>query len=155
MKVINQDITTVETGVIGHQCNCQGVMGAGVALAIRNKWPKAYDGYMHAHKQHKLILGMGITVEVKEEPPLFVMHLCGQSHFGNRGIFTDYEALSDALSNMKNFQKDYASVYDDKILQLYLPYGIGCGLAGGDWKIVESIIESIMPDVILCKWGGK
>lgn len=154
MKVIEQDITTVDMGIVGHQCNCRGAMGSGVALAIRNKWPKAYEDYRVAYEYHRLILGMSVMSEVSEEPPLFVAHLCGQWDYGKRGIFTNYNALSDALCNMRNFQEDYARVYDGKVLQLYLPYGIGCGLAGGDWKKVEPIIESIMPDVILCKWGG-
>ncbi|EGL17721.1 hypothetical protein HMPREF9413_4472 [Paenibacillus sp. HGF7] len=27
-----------------------------------------------------------------------------------------------------------------------LPYNIGCGLAGGDWDIVEQIIEEVFID---------
>ncbi|MEW6977553.1 MULTISPECIES: hypothetical protein [Bacillus] len=27
-----------------------------------------------------------------------------------------------------------------------IPYGIGCGLAGGDWTIVEDMIEEVLGD---------
>jgi len=156
MKVIKQDITTITEGFIGHQVNCRGVMGAGVALAIKNKWPKAYEEYKRAFKNNTLILGNMILAQVTEDEdhPLFIMHLCGQFNFASRGLHTDYSKLSDALFAMKSFQLSYHQVYK-KQLPMYLPYGIGCGLAGGDWKgRVEPIIESIMPDVILCKWGG-
>lgn len=152
MKVIVKDITTIDTGIIGHQCNCRGVMGSGVALAIKNRWPKAYDDYRTAYHRQELVLGRAIHSYVDFEKPLVVSHLCGQNLFGKKGLYTDYTALYKALEAMKNMQWAYQNVYSRE-LQLYLPYGIGCGLAGGDWKIVEPMIEKIMPDVILCKWG--
>lgn len=45
LKVINGDITEVTNGYIIHQVNDKGVMGAGVALAIRNKFPAHYEDY--------------------------------------------------------------------------------------------------------------
>ena len=156
MKVINQDITTIETGIIGHQCNCRGVMGGGVALAIQHKWPKTYKDYMTAYKEGKLVLGNVIPsmVSTIEEDPLIVMHLCGQFHYGRSTVYTNYDALEKALIEMKRLQCLYSEAYGSR-LPIYLPYGIGCGLAGGEWRIVEPIIEKIIPDVILCKFGGK
>ena len=49
MDFIQKDITTERHGLIIHGVNCQGVMGSGVALAIRNKWPVVYDEY----KKHR------------------------------------------------------------------------------------------------------
>jgi hypothetical protein len=40
---------------------------------------------------------------------------------------------------------------------LALPYGLGCGLAGGDWKVVYEIIRDVFTPasdkiaVIICK----
>jgi len=42
MNLIDKDITTVEIGVMVSQVNCRGVMGAGVAKAIRDRWPIVY-----------------------------------------------------------------------------------------------------------------
>lgn len=39
------DIFTVESGIIMHGCNTLGVMGAGVAKTMREKYPRVYKGY--------------------------------------------------------------------------------------------------------------
>jgi len=39
------DILKVKSGFIVHQVNCQKVMGGGLALAIRKKWPIVYERY--------------------------------------------------------------------------------------------------------------
>lgn len=41
----NDDILNTKAQVIAHQVNCLGVMGAGVAKAIRDKYPAAYLQY--------------------------------------------------------------------------------------------------------------
>jgi O-acetyl-ADP-ribose deacetylase (regulator of RNase III) len=43
--VVDGDLLDQKTDVIAHQVNCLGVMGAGVALQIKNKWPEVYEGY--------------------------------------------------------------------------------------------------------------
>jgi len=39
MRVLKGDILTVKKGYVCHQVNIQGIMGAGLALQIKNKWP--------------------------------------------------------------------------------------------------------------------
>ena len=39
------DLLTAPQKCIAHQVNCQGVMGSGVAKAIRNEYPKVYKEY--------------------------------------------------------------------------------------------------------------
>ena len=43
--VIKKDILSITEGIIGHQVNTQGVMGAGLALKIREKYPQVYEEY--------------------------------------------------------------------------------------------------------------
>ena len=31
--------------IIAHQVNCLGIMGGGIALQIKNKWPKVFEEY--------------------------------------------------------------------------------------------------------------
>lgn len=140
MDIINKDITTVEEGIIGHQVNLQGVMGAGLAEQIKEKWPSVCRRYKHwcsdAH------LGEVMVVPVTDT--LTVANLAGQDRYGSNGIDTDYKSLAEALGNLKGYA-------DAKSKQIYLPYKIGCGLAGGDWKIVKDIIEDACDGAILCK----
>lgn len=49
IKFVNGNILTFperdEDTIICHQVNCKGVMGAGLAKQIRDKWPDVYDRY--------------------------------------------------------------------------------------------------------------
>lgn len=45
IKIVKGDILQASEDIIGHQVNCQGVMGAGLAKQIRNKYPHVYDEY--------------------------------------------------------------------------------------------------------------
>lgn len=43
----NSDLLKIDKGIICHQTNCIGVMGGGIALQIRNKWPNVYKQYVN------------------------------------------------------------------------------------------------------------
>lgn len=45
IKSIKGNILNVTEGIIVQQVNCHGIMGAGLAKQIRDKWPSAYDSY--------------------------------------------------------------------------------------------------------------
>lgn len=78
MKHVKGDILTTPTQnedtVICHQVNCCGVMGAGLAKQIRDKWPVVFDEYKKICGADKL--GNSQTVQVA--PQLYVANLFGQ-----------------------------------------------------------------------------
>jgi O-acetyl-ADP-ribose deacetylase (regulator of RNase III) len=45
MKIINGDLLNVKEGIICHQVNTYGIMGAGLALSLKNKFPNVYKQY--------------------------------------------------------------------------------------------------------------
>ena len=134
-----KDILSVEDGIICHQVNCMKVMGAGLALEIKNKWPKVYREYMTKSWR----LGDCQLIEVNSN--LFIANLAGQLEVG-KGVQTNYVSLGNALSKLNNFAMT-------RKLQVYIPHGIGCGLAGGDWNVVSKIIKQEVPNAIICKNG--
>lgn len=50
------------TGILVHGCNCKGVMGSGVAAAIRNRWPDVYKAYREKFLHDGLRLGDAVVV---------------------------------------------------------------------------------------------
>jgi len=140
MEVIRKNILEIEKGLICHQVNCKGVMGAGLAFSIRKKWPYVYDAYRYAFKKNQLKLGFTQIVSV--DAGIMVANLCGQGGYGRGKRYTDYRALRTCLQGVTRLLN----------LPIYIPYKIGCSLAGGDWNIVEKIIEEEIPDAIICKW---
>lgn len=143
MKFIDRDILTVPAGIICHQVNTQGVMGAGLALAIRTKWPEVYSHYRAEYEANKLHLGRVLFSKVENR--LWVVHLIAQKSYGS-GIQTDYKAFRSSVRQMRRILQ--ATLLRD--LDIYLPYKIGCGLAGGDWETVLAIIEEELPDATIC-----
>jgi len=144
MITIEKDITTVTEGIICHQVNCQGVMGAGLARRIREKFPRAYEEYMYQYRHMNLWLGN--VVFAVAGPGLFVANLCGQDRYGRKGLFTNYRAVRQCLVTVTDFKKEY------KGYLVYIPDHMGCALGGGDWNEVLKIIEEVIPDAIIARY---
>lgn len=147
VTVVTKDLLTVTNGIIAHQVNCKGVMGGGIALQIRKKYPLVYETYMRQHAMGGISLGLFQPVEIKAGS-LYVVNMAGQDTYGRTGIHTNYEALSKCLEELYTFGQE-------KSLPIYLPMFIGCGLGGGDWGRVSGIIEEVCPIAIICKYPGS
>lgn len=144
MTTIKSDLLDITEGIICHQVNCQRVAGAGLALQIRNKWPEWYRAFKNDHPW----LGRALVTKVAHE--LFVASLYAQDDYGSGKCFTDYNAFKETLSCLKFIiQQREEHAPELPILSIYFPKGIGCGLAGGDWNVIESLIERYFPNAIL------
>lgn len=132
--------------VLGHQVNLDGVMGAGIARQIARAWPAIVPAYRHALATQALTLGRMQTFEVA--PGRWIANLAGQQHPRRRGRATDYPALQAALIT-------YADWTHAHQLRAGLPYGLGCGLAGGDWATVSALIATAFhaSSVTLFRWA--
>lgn len=148
MKIEHGNIvTSVTKGVILQQVNCQGVMGSGVAAAIRGKWPvvftayrEKYDAEVAATGFSSNLLGKAQVIAVGKD--LFVVNLFSQNHFGRDGRrYTSYDALDEAL----HWTKNWANGRELKSSDIHHP-AIGSGLGGGSWPIVASIITEHLGD---------
>lgn len=116
--------------IIIHVCNNIGKWGAGFVLAISKKWKKPEKIYRDTKKY---ILGDIQIVQVKED--IYVINMIAQKGIRilNNKIPLDYFALNECLKKVNKFAIE-------KNATIHMPK-IGAGLAGGDWKIIESIIN--------------
>ena len=125
--------------VIAHQTNCKGVMGAGVALAIRNRYPEVIAPYQAACMRENM-LGKCQLIETEDEH--YIANLFGQDGFG-QGRQTDYEALTAALKSLVDKMENRC------LSAVSMPYNLGCGLAGGDWAVVSEILKDVFKDAYI------
>lgn len=139
--IIQCNLLTIKNGIIGHQVNCKGVMGAGLALQIKNAYPEAFELYKKACMDGRLTLGKMQLIQLTDN--LYLANLAGQDGYG-KGLQTNYDALKKALISLHELNQILGSVP-------YLPYNMGCGLAGGDWSIVEDLIYEHCPRTYICK----
>ena len=126
--------------IICHQVNCKGVMGAGLALQIRKKWPQAYRLYVNtcAESYPEQLLGQVQFVNCDDGKT--IANIFGQNGYGTASTQTDYKALNDGLNSVFYAVK-YTAGYKDK--KIAIPFKIGCGLAGGDWNVVLGMIYAL------------
>lgn len=137
-KIINGDITkVVKSGIIVQQVNCQGAMGAGVALAILKKWEQVrplYEDLCNKSDSPQSLLGT--MQEIKLDTNLYLINSFSQLDYGTDKKQTDEDLL---ITNIKVVAKFAA----DEGKTVYVPYLIGCGLAGGNWTNVYEQLQSI------------
>lgn len=107
MKYIKQDITTVERGVIIHGVNCLGVMGSGVALALRNAFPIIFEQFS-GMPTGKDMLGTTHIIGVKQ-PDLYVANCYTQVNFGSENIrYADLDSVKKCVTDCYEF----AAIHD-------------------------------------------
>lgn len=131
MEYVNKDITTTAIGIVAHGVNCQGVMGSGVAKAIKDKWPAVYDVYKDL-PTGKTMLGICNLITIQEQQ-LYVANCYTQVFYGYGGRFASTDAIRKSIGKTM----EWANYFN---LPVFLPK-IGAGLGGLDWdKEVEPII---------------
>lgn len=129
-------VKNVKQGYILQQVNCMGVMGSGVAKAIRAEYPKVYTQYrVFWNNQDKLSDLMGAAQTVKVSDELEVVNLFGQYSYGQNIQHTDYDSLKSALYEFNKFRDISKPIHHPMI---------GAGLGAGDWNIISAMIEEIL-----------
>ena len=140
------DLLTTNCNVICHQVNCQGVMGSGLAKEIRKRWPTVYSNYIKKCSIAKLGDIQIVSITEKQS----VINMFAQNYYGNDGRrYTSYDAFWNCLHVIKqNVSKENTIAF---------PYGIGCGLGGANWEIIEKMIEVVLKDydVFIYKLKGE
>jgi O-acetyl-ADP-ribose deacetylase (regulator of RNase III) len=139
INIIEGNLLDVDKGIIVHGCNARGVMGSGIALQIKQRYPLAYKEYLNAHTISGSVLG---TVSYVFLGKLVVVNAVTQESYGRENYrYVSYDAVAKCFEMINNLA-----------LKLYTPVVnfplIGAGLGGGDWNIIESIIDSTLDDRI-------
>lgn len=123
--------------IIVHVCNDIGAWGAGFVLAISKKWSSPKKHYKNWFvNQNDFNLGEVQFVDVEDD--IIVANLIGQKGVRNKKNLRPirYEAVESGLIKVVK----YAS---ENECSIHMPR-IGCGLAGGSWSVIESIIEKTL-----------
>lgn len=141
MILMTGDVLETPIEIIAHQVNCLGTMGAGVAKQIKDKYPKVYHWYRaYCYRRNiEPILGTGQIV-VQADHTFF--NIFGQYGYGTSKRQTDYKAFKSGFKDAIAKYRFYTNDCESK-LEIAIPYHIGCGLAGGEWKMISKILEQL------------
>lgn len=131
IEIINGNIFEGDADIICHQVNTYGVMGAGIAAQIKKLFPNAYTVYHEICNEYKPNQLMGNVLFCNQYAPPIIANF-----FSQCDMTTDYQAMFSCLKAVYNYAKR-----NNKTIAI--PYGMGCGIAKGNWVTVYDMIEEI------------
>jgi len=120
--------------IIVHVCNDVGAWGAGFVMALSNKWAAPEAAYRVMTKRT-----LGTAELVMVEPDIWVANMIAQTDIRRAPDGTPpirYAAVRAALAYVNDIAYAHKAT-------LHMPR-IGCGLAGGEWDLIESIVRDVM-----------
>lgn len=169
INYVNGDATYPEricpdgTKIIVHIVNDIGAWGRGFVLALSKRWPNLKPDYQTHYRNYNL---GDIFVSKTSNKDIFVVDLFGQhgirsskptvmesinnpqkyanylNHKENTNVEPiRYDAVREGLKKLK-YRLETSSLEN---ISIHMPK-IGSGLAGGNWNIIEGIINDIFND---------
>jgi len=138
IKFVKGDIFLTDCMAIGHGCNTQGFMGAGIALSVKQNHALAFNQYKKACQSGLFKPGVVQTVKC---PTKIIVNMATQAkirrHDGSGGARERWirKCLENVRDNYKS--RGYDSIAFPKV---------GCSLGGLNWKNIRPLFQEIFSD---------
>jgi O-acetyl-ADP-ribose deacetylase (regulator of RNase III) len=134
IRIVHGDLLKQDdVDAIVNTVNCVGVMGKGIALQFKNKWPGNYDQYVAACKEGRVRLGRMLIHDAGGlVKPNYIINFPTKDHWRGKSTL---EFIRDGLVDLID------QVRRLKIRSLAIP-PLGCGNGGLNWSQVRSMIET-------------
>lgn len=138
LEFVRGDFFDFDADIRINTVNCVGVMGAGVALAFKSKYPEMFKEYVRQCKENEILPG---RPSVWKQGDMFskgieIINFPTKNHWKNP---SNYEYIEDGLIWLSNYLKNKEG------LTITLP-ALGCGHGGLDWEIVKLLISRYLED---------
>ena len=144
LEIVTGNLLESECRFIAHQCNCYSTRSAGLATAIFKAFPWA-DVYAERRQcGHDAALFGSITLHGNpQQNQRQIINIYGQLHPGKPSLGRD--SITARLDAFSNALAQIAQI--PELTSIGFPYGIGCGLAGGDWNEYQKLLEGFAEEV--------
>jgi len=139
IKLVKGDFFEYEASIRVNTVNCVGVMGAGVALQFKNKFPKMFEDYAkecHLGKVKPGVPHVWNNNQLFNDNPI-IINLPTKLHWKNP---SKYEYIIAGLIWLRSFLKDKS------LATVTLP-ALGCGHGGLNWDKVQKLIFEYLHDL--------
>jgi len=134
VQIKRGDLLRQETDAIVNTVNCVGVMGKGIALQFKHRWPQNFKEYEYACKRGAIEPGRVFVFDAGGlVKPHFIINFPTKRHWREKSRIEYIEAgLKDLVSEVRRLG----------IQSIAIP-PLGCGNGGLRWTIVrDRIIEA-------------
>ncbi|GAB6161934.1 macro domain-containing protein [Desulfothermus naphthae] len=112
--------------------NCVGVMGKGIALQFKKKFPQNYLAYKKACQEKQVKIGKMFVYKLQLfSNPKYIINFPTKRHWKEKS----------KLEYIRAGLKDLVTIINKlKIKSIAIP-PLGCGLGGLDWNLVKGLLE--------------
>lgn len=127
------DILKADAEALVNTVNCVGVMGRGIALQFKKKFPENFAAYRKACDAKELKLGQVLIFDTGQMfNPRYIVNFPTKDHWRSK---SEVDAIVAGLVDLVR------EVKARKIKSIAIP-PLGCGLGGLDWSEVRPLIDS-------------
>jgi O-acetyl-ADP-ribose deacetylase (regulator of RNase III) len=149
LKVVKADLFSLNADILINPVNCYGVMGKGIALEFKKRWPAMYERYRIPCLTActRPTPGDIIPWENPNPTPYYILNVATKDHWRDK---SQYRWVGRGLFNLSKWLEENGL----QGLTVAMPL-LGCGEGGLDPVIVQRMIESHFAisqeeNVILC-----
>lgn len=138
VKEVEGDLLAVEADALVNTVNCVGVMGKGVALQFKRRFPDMFRAYKHACDRGEVRLGrMWVWETGLLEGPRYIINFPTKDHWKGRSRL---EWIRDGLVDLRRV------IAGLELESVALP-PLGAGNGGLDWADVEPLIQDALAEL--------
>ncbi len=133
LKFVSGDFFDFDASIRVNTVNCVGVMGAGVALEFKKRYPDMYKDYVHRCKSGEIKPGIPTVWKSSNffDENIEIVNFPTKNHWRRP---SKYEYIEQGLEWLSQFLSNRPDA------TVTLP-ALGCGHGGLDWKIVKELIN--------------
>ena len=127
---VDGDLLESKTEALVNAVNCVGVMGKGIALQFKKKFPRYFSNYVSHCKDGTIRLGRVMVQKGETHPP--IVNFPTKNHWSDKSFLDSIDkglaSLSEAITSLD-------------IKSIAIPQ-LGCGEGGLEWPAVRELITS-------------
>jgi O-acetyl-ADP-ribose deacetylase (regulator of RNase III)/uncharacterized protein YwgA len=141
IEIKEGDILKANAEALVNTVNCVGVMGRGIALQFKKKFPQNFNAYKTLCNKNEMKPGRVFVFDLERiYYPRYIINFPTKKHWKANSRLEYIEAGLESLVK---------EIRNRRISSIAVP-PLGCGLGGLDWNVVRPIIEkafSQLPEV--------
>ena len=131
------DIFQCKVQAIVNPVNCVGVMGKGLALSFKHRYPQNFKVYEKACTENRVKTGEMLIYATGLSVPQYIINFPTKLHWRDPSRI---EYIENGLVGLKNI------IVKLNIQSIAIP-ALGAGLGGLDWNVVKNLIVSSLQDL--------
>ena len=132
IEFVSGNILAADVEAVVNPANAHGVMGAGLALQFKNKYPRMFAEYRRRCAAGEFGPGEVMPVKVADSNPHWVLNFATKDHWRDA---SKIEYIERGLADLRRV------ILSLELTGVAIP-ALGCGLGQLDWPTVRVRIET-------------